>query len=417
MPGRTSSGPYMLAVTRRGETDTVRRYVVSKEAHSFNYYSIMPSPRISKYAIMSTTAILALPLLFAISRHYYKEASLSRHTVSHCSNLSVKSRKLWSGTNTLVVFTGRWRFLRILFPYVYRELRRNGGVLDRVVFMMMNYDNHTLEKMTELIRAANNILEEEVFKMDFMGFIPRRLPPFNKKRFSSAYYEMFSGLVNNSSNRYFKIDDDIVYIHPGTFGKMIKSKNTNCCFVHFANIVSNWRCNIKHQELGIYNSLVLNPKRLKFEQGIFPNCGWKSLECAELTLKTFLINYHQKQLDRYLFKGLELLRERQRFSIQFHMLDRDLIDVKTMLKAGPLGSDDEVWWTISYSPKFRELNCIVGDSLVVHFSYGPTYNELLQTGLLSEFESIVQKEIATVMDERLWKVLNFSKCETCMIQL
>ena len=32
------------------------------------------------------------------------------------------------------VFTGRWMHLRILLPYLYRELRQNGGVVDRVMF-------------------------------------------------------------------------------------------------------------------------------------------------------------------------------------------------------------------------------------------------------------------------------------------
>ena len=310
--------------------------------------------------------------------------------------------------NTLVVFTGRWKFLRILFPYVYRELRKNGGVLDRVVFMMINYDYATFANLTQLVSVANKLIGENIFEMNFMGYIPGKLPQFEKSRFSAAYYDIFSELIGNSSNRYFKIDDDIVYIHPGTFEKMINSKNSDCCFIHFGNIISNWRCNIKHQEIGVYDNIILNPTKLTFERGKFPNCGWKSFECAKLTLKTFLVNYHHGCLDSYLFNGLELLHERQRFSIQFHMLDRDQIDLKAMIGAGSLGSDDELWWTVKYSPKFRQPNCIVGDSLLVHFSYGPTYERLvLETNLLSEFEALVQNDVATQMEAELWQVLLF----------
>ena len=49
---------------------------------------------------------------------------------------------------------------------------------------------------------------------------------------------MFNDLMSHPYNRYFKSDDDIVYIHPGTFRKMIEGKNSCECFMHFANTVT-----------------------------------------------------------------------------------------------------------------------------------------------------------------------------------
>ena len=351
-----------------------------------------------------TATILILAAVTIAYLNYDAYTGWSGPFVCNSSRTAVQN---WSGTNTLIIYAGRWKFLRILIPYTYRELRSNGGVLDRVMFMMINYDAETLTHLTELVRVANKALKEEVFVMNFLGYPPGTGPP-SKMRYIIPYYQIFSEITKNSSNRFFKMDDDIVYIHPGTFRKMIESKNSECCLLHFGNIVSNWRCNCQHQEMGVYDSEIVNPKRLKF--GFAPNayCGWKSSECAELSLRTFLHHYHGRTLDQYLFNGLELLVKRKRFSINFYMLDRDVIDIKAMQEVGPIVSDDEKWWTVMYSSKFRRPNCIVGGALVVHFSYGMTYQRMLQAGFLVEFESIVQKEVGVLMNKELWEALRYS---------
>ena len=371
---------------------------------------MMPQYRPRKPALIVTIIFLLVALIAVwFCRHLISVDILSerppRKFVCNSSG-SAPLNDVWGGSNTLVVYTGRWKFLKILFPYVYRELRKNGGVLDRVLFMMMNYDSETLDNLTRLTRMANRLLSQNIFEMRFMGSKPGTLLP-TQTRYPAAYYELFAELMLNTSNRYFKIDDDIVYIHPGTFKNMLETKNSRCCFLHFANTISNWRCNIKHQELGAYDSETINPKKLRFDFHPNGHCGWKSPECAELTLRTFLHHYHQGQLDKYQFQGTELLHERKRFSINLFMLDRDLIDFKAMLEVGPIYGDDEEWWTRTYAKKFEQPNCIVGGGLVVHFSYFPTYQKMLDSGLLRKFESIVQKEVGTLMEGELWRALGF----------
>ena len=275
-----------------------------------------------------------------------------------------------------------------------------------VRFMMMDYDDLTLSHLRKLVKVANKLLKEEVFQLHFMGYMPGN-PPSASTRYPIAYYEVFSDIIKNSSNTFFKMDDDIVYIHPGTFRNMIANKNSDCCLLHFANIASNWRCNVKHQELGVYSSEIVNPKRLMFDFSPNAYCGWKSPECAELVLKTFIHHYHHKQLDKYTLNGVELLNKRKRFSINLFMLDRNLVDVKALQDVGVIQSDDEQWWTKTYSAKFRRPNCIVGNGLVVHFSYYTTYQQMIKLGLLSEFESIVLNEVGALMDKELWMILEF----------
>ena len=343
-----------------------------------------------------------------MSTHHYKFSLRSSSQIDTGTSHS-KHQNTTSGSNTLVVYTGRWKFVRIFFPYVYRELRENGGVLDRVWFMMLRYDNETYTNLLHLTQTANMILKQSVFEMHFMGYAPGVRPP-PQKRYAAPYNEIFAGLNTSDFNTYFKMDDDIVYIHPGTFKNVIESKSSHLCFLHFANIVTNWRCNIKHQELGVYSSSEkVNPKNLTFEFSSHADCGWKSAECAELSLRTFLHHYHQKELDKYQFDGLELLNQRKRFSINLFMLDKDVIDVKVMQEVGPIQQDDERWWSMTYASEFKQPNCIVGGGLVVHFSYHRSYRAMMELGLLREFELIVQKEVGTLMEEELWHALKYQK--------
>ena len=270
--------------------------------------------------------------------------------------------------------------------------------------VMLKYDQKTHSKLIELVRVANSILDEETFDLCYMGYTPGHPP--KKPAYSKVYHELFSEFIHNRLfDTYFKMDDDIVYIHPHTFEMMILNKNSSDCFMHFGNIVTNWRCSITHQRMGLFNSTTLNPKQHRFEYNPFGNCGWKSPECAELTLKAFLHYYRQQQVEKYTFSGRELLLDKKRFSINFFMLDKDLMNVPAMLKAGPMSNDDEGWWTMKYAPLLTQPNCIVGKALVVHFSYYTTINKMLNQGFLKEFETIAMKEVGLKMPQ-LCTILN-----------
>ena len=77
------------------------------------------------------------------------------------------------------------------------------------------------------------------------------------------------------------------------------------------------------------------------------------------------------------------------------------------MKAGPINEDDERWWTERYSGSAPHPNCIVGAALVVHFSYYTTEQNMLDLGLLKEFENIVRIELWETLPKLLWKALEF----------
>ena len=306
------------------------------------------------------------------------------------------------------VFTGRWMFLPILLPYLYRELRQNGGVVDTVLFAMLGYNDEARVKLQGFSTAANSILKDEVFQF---FYFKKDTTKINDLRplfplYSEFYYFVFQRLLRNPSDVYFKLDDDVVYIHPNVFGSMLKNKNTSDCFMHFGNIVTNWRCNWLHQQIGVYDSEV-NPKGLKFDYDPAAVCGVSSPECAEMVLRSFVHHYHKKQLSRYLFPGRHLTTKGQRFSINFHLLDVDLLDFERMLRHGKIYPSDEVWWTMQYSSTAPHTNCIVGEALVVHFSYAVTMKQMLDLGLLQDFENIVLMEVGEALPKTLWNATDF----------
>ena len=59
-------------------------------------------------------------------------------------------------------------YLRILLPYLYRELRQNGGVVDRVIFAMIGYTEEAQSKLKNFVTAANSILKDEAFQFLYL---------------------------------------------------------------------------------------------------------------------------------------------------------------------------------------------------------------------------------------------------------
>ena len=115
-------------------------------------------------------------------------------------------------------------------------------MVDRVIFAMIGYTEEDQSKLKNFVAAANSILKDEAFQFLYLKEDPSpphvpgamHLYPFYRK----FYYTVFQRLLRNPSDVYFKMDDDIVYLHPNVFGSMINNKNTSECFLHYGNIVT-----------------------------------------------------------------------------------------------------------------------------------------------------------------------------------
>ena len=350
-------------------------------------------------------SIVVLTLYIAIVVSYNYITFYKQYSVGKPTKLEKEDNE--SGQNIVFIYTGRWKFLRIQLPHIYRELRRNEGIIDQVWFMMLKYDDQTHQNICRFVEVANNASKETIFSLHYMGQSSKQKRPGHL--YELPYSEFFSGIIEHPYNKYFKLDDDIVYIHPGAFRTMIEKQNSSQCCIHFFNIAgSNWRCSWLHQKNKVYEET--NPQQLKFQYDPFAKCGWKESACAELTIHTFLYHHKNNQLKKYFFKDLYLITDRKRFSINAFLLDRKLLDLEAIARVGPIMKDDEEWWTVKYSAEVKNPNCVVGEALVVHFGYSTVNEKLLQLGYLQHFEKIIlSSKESFKMKSSVWETLGYGK--------
>ena len=420
-PDFPSSFPFVAPATQASENSVMLQWGYTKWSYTKKFTSCI------RYTSMGKKRLLICALGFIVTVVLYF-MMLSRHE-SHATDFAVAAKEdgldveqpLWAvdiGSNRgrvfVCIFTGRWQYLRILLPYLYRELRQNGGVVDKVLFVMLRYTKETQVKLKNFSETANDILNDEVFRLVYFKNDPitekdkedRKETVNFGKHYEDFHYHVFQRLKENPLDVYFKMDDDIVFLQPNVFGIMLMKNNSSDCFIHFANIVSNWRCNWLHQKIGVFDKEV-NPKGLNIEYGPFAGCGWERADCAEMILHAFVHHYRKNQTSRYLFPEREHTTDRLRFSINFFLFDTNLVNVKRLMEAGPINQDDERWWTETYSATAPHPNCIVGEALVVHFSYFTTEKKMLDLGLLKEFEQIVRIELRQTLPQLLWNAVEF----------
>ena len=310
-----------------------------------------------------------------------------------------------SGKNYIFVFAGRWKFLRVQFAYLFANLRVNGGVIDEVHYLMFSYDRDTEKKLSNLAHVVKIVTGQDivilVYGADYVGAHPKS--PFDGA-FSASYIKYMLDVIENPCNKHFKLDDDVVYIHPGTFESLI-NREDDVCTIRFANIAgANWRISYIHQTMGIYNDSDFNPTGTKFPydgRGVFGD--WTN-RLAELTLRAFLSLYNRKQLHRFIFNGTYLMADKHRFTINLFMIDRDAINMKALYQTLPIVPNDEYWWTLMYVQKTNP-HCIVGGALVVHFSHSQNLNAMLNLKLLEEFEKVAYNELNARIPAEIWKFL------------
>lgn len=303
--------------------------------------------------------------------------------------------------NTVCIFTGRWHFLRVLLPHIFRELRANGGPIDRVWFMAMGCTDKDLKRLKEFATAANEILQEDVFV--FHIYTTDKVKGKHGRPFAFAYCEMHANLLEYPNNHYFKIDDDVVYIHPGSFDRAIenKAKFPTCLVSLFNTAGGNWMCNRIMQDNGAFKG-VDNPDNIDFHH-VGGEGGTVSTKFA---LEAFLHYQKANQVEKLFISSRS---DKSRFTMNAAMFDAGTFDPDLLQKVDVMKYTKDEPWLTNYYPKIgNRSNCIVGDALVVHFSHAPPSNGLVKLGMLKKFEDVVismKKDIK--MDEELWRLLDY----------
>lgn len=243
-----------------------------------------------------------------------------------------------------LVFYGRRRYVEILNCYLERNLIENGGILSEIIFIAKTRNELDLQYLATLVASH-----------------PGRYIQKNVTDLGWTYHAHYKGL--NLDQYYFKIDDDIVYIHSNTFERMLEAKlqNPEILFVS-ANIINHPVLSPVHAQMrAIHNISML--ANISNED---PYCAWKSINCLSLQHSSFIKHVKDETLDAYMFPHWDFNWKDAypRWSINLILFQgQDVISV------GP--GDDEHQISIVIPKRRKKHSVAVGAALAVHFAYIP----------------------------------------------
>eukprot|EP00397_Hematodinium_sp_SG-2012_P039057 GEMP01042583.1.p1 GENE.GEMP01042583.1~~GEMP01042583.1.p1 ORF type:complete len:181 (+),score=30.48 GEMP01042583.1:73-615(+) len=131
----------------------------------------------------------------------------------------------------IIVYYGRRHFVSILNAYLERDLRKNGGVVDRVLWALVHYSHEDLHYLVQLQRRNPE------------SYV---IPPIK-----GGGWDVIWRLVTEPQAYYLKIDDDILYIAPGAIANLVREKKRNRFLFVSANVINHGILAAVHQELAM----------------------------------------------------------------------------------------------------------------------------------------------------------------------
>lgn len=276
-----------------------------------------------------------------------------------------------------LVFYGRKRQFSILFRYLQRNLKVNGGVLDKIIFAVRT-DNITDLNYLEDIMKQNYSYYERVI--------------LTNKNFDSFYSFL------KDDDLIFKIDDDIVFIANGTFEKMLKEYEQNNGFILSANVVNHPLLSLAHTRIkailpfrekedgkwSLIDKAIEIDKTMvygiKYQVG---TCWWSNGRCAAIAHESFLHHVANDNLDVYDFKRWDFHSEAYgRWSINFILFRGKIINKM------PRTGDDEEMISNHLSSMHRRHGYALGSAVVCHFSYNFQKEYLYTTNILDRYDEL-----------------------------
>ena len=282
-----------------------------------------------------------------------------------------------------LVFYGRTDSVSILIRYLDINLRKNGGVLDKVIFAVhtnvvedLNFIQNFTEKNNEFYKKVNH--------------------PVGKSHIKSYFKHLYHSCKNNDI--VFKIDDDIVFIQNGTFELMLKEYLENKHFVLSANVINHAHLSYVHARqkaiLPFYET-----KKYVWEKAqnitelddtlVFDSTystystWWSNGRQAAIALESFLYHAYNNNLNVYRFRVWDFnsVGYTERVRINFIIIWGQYVNKLNQSKS----FTDETYITIDMPKLLKKHTLSLGSALVVHFAYYNQIRYLKNTGILKKF--------------------------------
>ncbi|KAE9983893.1 hypothetical protein EG327_005314 [Venturia inaequalis] len=161
-----------------------------------------------------------------------------------------------------LVFYGRREFVEVLDCYLKRNLVRNGGVMDEVVFVVNTKNKTDLDYLDRIVNGT-------------VGY---------KKRLTEGKLDGWTEKweLAERGNIYIKIDDDVLFFEDDAIAAIAKRMVENPhYFAVSANSVNNPALSWVHYNLGVYEPYLPETSRPGIGQS--QQSGWRASELPEWT--------------------------------------------------------------------------------------------------------------------------------------
>ena len=190
------------------------------------------SKRVAKYKSPALQEVQDVGLLRCLVGCWLELTVLSPQAVKQL--LNTKSLKV-----SVAVFWGRGRYVKILWPYIERNLAANMGIVGEVLLITHNRD------FPEGKHEARDILDSGVAR--YPGVVKE--VPFCSQPYGCA----FDKIMNQTDRVYIKLDDDIIFIKDGSFEHLVYQVLTNKDYTFFSgSVVNNPHSYAVHKFVGAY---------------------------------------------------------------------------------------------------------------------------------------------------------------------
>ncbi len=277
----------------------------------------------------------------------------------------------------------------------------------RRVVSVTPYGRHRyVEILAHHLLALRGLIDEHHFWINtddrddlrFVRSLASAYPDYFRLVYDSARYSrkaqvpricLFWQKCDEDDTLYLKFDDDLVWMADGAIERLLSFRLEHPEYLAvFPNTVNNSLCSHLHQRMGLL------PESPLVEYECLGEVSWKRWQTARDCHETFFRLHHAGQLDRYRFATWDLSRY-ERFSINaMCWLGRDLAE-----PARRFCDDDEAWATEIVPRETGRACCIVGDSLVAHFAYGPQRAGLeANTRLLPRYKALAPVQHAAAVE-------------------
>ena len=265
------------------------------------------------------------------------------------------------------VFAGRKENLEILLPQIKSD------TIDKITIGVNTKNEDDLKYIHDVAKERNfNLL---------------KLPSSIKD--NGAAFQFFFKYMTNSDTIYFKIDDDVVYLEPNFFEKMLefrfKHKEYICIYPF---IVNNQLTNHLMRLPFVHRS------KFKNEREYIEFC-WKEPKFAEALHHLFLLAYKGDiPMDIFRCNDVEFGAEKHfggiaRAAINvicFYGNDAKILGFGEC-PAWSAGGGDEEYLTHLVFKKTKRKHCMLGNVLAVHYAFGTQVKHLNEHGILKEYKN------------------------------